>query len=158
MDGDDDSEYSDSDEDEDDFDDEIEINGGNEINGEDRNSAEEIELSGGIESKLSNVLGVTNFHFILKKNLIRFAVEDEDSVKVLAMAYQAAPYLLILIAALLIIGVTTLIVSQFMHRRGERYRQALLASKNSIIYQKLSEEIYAPQTPKFHRYAPINQV
>lgn len=67
MDGDDDSEYSDSDEDEDDFDDEIEINGGNEINGEDRNSAEEIELSGGIESKLSNVLSVTNFHFILKK-------------------------------------------------------------------------------------------
>lgn len=76
----------------------------------------------------------------------------------LALAYQAAPYLLIVMAALLLIGITALVVSQFMHRRGERYRQALLASKNSIIYQKLSEEIHAPQTPKFHRYAPINQV
>lgn len=74
------------------------------------------------------------------------------------MAYEAVPFLLILVAILTTALLVTRIVSLFMHRRGERYRQALLASKNSIIYQKLSEEITAPQTPKIHRYAPINQV
>lgn len=74
------------------------------------------------------------------------------------MAYEAVPFLLILLAILITMVLITRIVSLLMHRRGERYRQALLASKNSIIYQKLSEEINAPQTPKLHRYAPINQV
>lgn len=83
--------------------------------------------------------------------------------KLLEMAYEAVPFLLVLLTILSIIVLVTRIVSLFMHRRGERYRQALLASKNSIIYQKLSEEISAPVTPKLHRfnsnqYAPINQV
>lgn len=74
-----------------------------------------------------------------------FEIEDDENEKVLAMAFQALPYFLVVLAALIMLGMIAFIISQFMHRRGERYRQALLASKNSIIYQKLSEEIHAPQ-------------
>lgn len=121
-----DGDYSDEDDD-DDFDDEIVINNGKVVHGSsDRDSRVDV-----------------------------FEIEDEENSKVLAMAFVALPYILIVMAALIILGMIAFVISQFMHRRGERYRQALLASKNSIIYQKLSEEIHAPQTPKFHRYAPI---
>lgn len=94
--------------------------------------------------------------------IIIFSVGGEElnsrGDKLLEMAYEAVPFLLILFAILASLVLITRIISLIMHRRGERYRQALLASKNSIIYQKLSEDISAPQTPKLHRYAPINQV
>lgn len=68
------------------------------------------------------------------------------------------PILMIVFAALALLIIIGKIVSIMMRRRGERYRQALLASKNSIVYQKLTEDIVGPTTPKFNRYAPINQV
>lgn len=68
------------------------------------------------------------------------------------------PMMIILFGVLAILLLVAKFVSIMMHRRGERYRQALLASKNSIIYQKLSEEINTPQTPKIHRYSPVCQV
>jgi len=122
--------------DDDDYDDdgEIEIKSGTELRDQDRIIAEEID------------------------ERIIDGEDESRGAKLMAMAYEAVPFLLILVAILTTLVLITRIVSLLMHRRGERYRQALLASKNSIIYQKLSEEIHAPQTPKFHRYAPINQV
>lgn len=49
-----------------------------------------------------------------------------------------------------------------MRKRGERYRMSLLqAHTNSIVYQKLTEDIKPPKEPKqpkVHQYTPINQV
>uniref|UniRef100_A0A182MSZ5 Uncharacterized protein n=1 Tax=Anopheles culicifacies TaxID=139723 RepID=A0A182MSZ5_9DIPT len=64
----------------------------------------------------------------------------------------------IVIASSIVVLVVAKIIAIFFKRRGERYRQALLASKNSFVYQKLTEDIAAPKTPKVHRYEPINQV
>lgn len=88
--------------------------------------------------------------------LVEHEVIDSHDVKIIA--YNMLPIVFGLFAIVAILALITRMVSVMVHRRGERYRQALLASKNSIIYQKLSEEINTPQTPKLHRYAPINQV
>lgn len=64
----------------------------------------------------------------------------------------------IIFVVLITLAVVAKVMSVLMRRRGDRYRQALLASKNSIVYQKLSEDIAGPTTPKFHRYSPIEQV
>lgn len=82
---------------------------------------------------------------------------DDDSY------YTSFDFIWPIILLALILSVSLLIVAKIVkemtRKRGERYRQALLASKNSIIYQKLSEDLPSvPATPKVHRYAPISQV
>lgn len=68
------------------------------------------------------------------------------------------PMLIVVFTVIVVLLIIAKGISCMMRKRGERYRQALLASKNSIVYQKLSEDIVGPQTPKLNRYQPINQV
>lgn len=73
------------------------------------------------------------------------------------------PAIVIVICMIIMLLIIAKIVTMVMRKRGERYRMALLASsKNSIVYQKLSEDIKPvakeSKQPKVHRYAPINQV
>uniref|UniRef100_A0A1A9X3D8 Uncharacterized protein n=1 Tax=Glossina brevipalpis TaxID=37001 RepID=A0A1A9X3D8_9MUSC len=72
------------------------------------------------------------------------------------------PIIIIVTSVLLLLLIIAKVVSMVMRKRGERYRMSLLqAHKNSIVYQKLSEEIKPPKEPKqpkVHRYAPISVV
>lgn len=84
--------------------------------------------------------------------------EDEDvTVEVAASNYRFLwPIIIVMLSIVVVLLVIMNVIAICMRRRGERYRQALLQSKNSIIYQKLSEEI-APQTPKVHRYVIVGE-
>ncbi|XP_055700876.1 toll-like receptor 13 isoform X2 [Phlebotomus papatasi] len=85
--------------------------------------------------------------------------EDGSAPTVVSRLMIIWPILIVVLSALLMLMVIGKLVSMLMRKRGERYRQALLASKNSIVYQKLSEDINrGPPTPKVNRYQPINQV
>ncbi|KAL5285669.1 Gp150 family protein [Megaselia abdita] len=67
------------------------------------------------------------------------------------------PLVVILSAVIVLLFALSKMITLMMRKRGERYKLAILASKNSIVYQKLSEELPKKQ-PKKHIYAPIEQV
>ncbi|KAH8314498.1 hypothetical protein KR059_010529, partial [Drosophila kikkawai] len=77
------------------------------------------------------------------------------------------PVVIVVSCVVMILLAIARVVYVVLRKRGERYRMALLASKNSFVYQKLSEDIVKPsgkeqkqpkaiKQPKVHRYAPIN--
>ena len=70
------------------------------------------------------------------------------------------PILILIMIVILILVTISKVISLMIKRREEQYHQSLLAYKNSIVYQKLSEEIIGSKVkqPKEHKYAPINQV
>lgn len=93
--------------------------------------------------------------------------EEEIIIERGRIYYNSSNYLIptiIVVTCLLVIllGLAKM-VAMILRKRGERYRMAILASKNSFVYQKLTEDIVKPTSnepkqPKVHRYAPINQV
>ncbi|XP_058054013.1 uncharacterized protein LOC131205778 isoform X2 [Anopheles bellator] len=90
--------------------------------------------------------------------------ENADDVVILEHGVLYAVSSIWIVIAFIVVGLCMIlvvvrsIIVMMVRRRGERYRQAILASKNSFVYQKLTEDIGAPTTPKVHRYAPVNQV
>lgn len=72
------------------------------------------------------------------------------------------PIIIIITCVIVLLLVIAKVVSMVMRKRGERYRMSLLqAHTNSIVYQKLTEDIKPPKEPKqpkVHQYTPINQV
>ncbi|XP_055847355.1 reticulocyte-binding protein homolog 2a [Episyrphus balteatus] len=95
--------------------------------------------------------------------------EDDDSEEIIIergrIYYNGYTYFIPALIMVTCVIVFLLAIGKFvslmMRKRGERYRMALLASKNSIVYQKLSEDIIKTnpcKQPKIHKYSPINQV
>ncbi|XP_037943813.1 protein PFC0760c [Teleopsis dalmanni] len=143
----------------------------------DDNKQDELDLSKikdhGVKVEEINLSKETKDPFLLNKFSINGEEQSNDNVDEEIIIergriyYGGYRFLVPVIVTVLCIAVVLLIVVKLivmmLHKRGERYRMALLASSNnSIVYQKLSEEIKPKmkesKQPKVHRYAPINQV
>lgn len=74
-----------------------------------------------------------------------------------ARGHYIWPIVIIISTVIAVLLIVARVIAIITHRRGERYRQALLHSKNSIIYQKLTED-FPTQMPKVHKYMPVQQV
>ncbi|XP_055374597.1 uncharacterized protein PFD1115c [Condylostylus longicornis] len=114
-----------------------------------------------------NVIRETDDKFLRGKLLTDDDLEDDGEEIIIQhgrIYYENYRYLKIAAVLLIIFSLLLLIIGKIItiirRKRGERYRMAILASKNSIVYKKLSEEITKPvnKNPKVHRYLRINQV
>ncbi|XP_036331448.1 uncharacterized protein LOC118743066 [Rhagoletis pomonella] len=169
-----DSEYDEDEDDEDDEDDDEDDNG---KKGNDEDIEKKIDITKlhdfGMRVEEVNLNKETKDEFLLNKFLLNGEdssennAEEEIIIERGRIYYEGSrflvPAVVIFLCLFIILAVITKIVMVMLRKRGERYRMALLASSNnSIVYQKLSEEINPkvkePKVPKVHRYAPINQV
>nr|XP_019554902.2 uncharacterized protein LOC109424268 isoform X3 [Aedes albopictus] len=112
-----------------------------------------IEVANGVQTIGQTILTGTGKDDPLEEEVV---ILDRNTMLQISALWM--PILLIALGVVVICMAISKILAFMMRKRGERYRQALLASKNSIVYQKLTEDIVAPKTPKVHRYAPIQQV
>uniref|UniRef100_A0A182QPT5 Uncharacterized protein n=1 Tax=Anopheles farauti TaxID=69004 RepID=A0A182QPT5_9DIPT len=163
-------EYSDESADSDDNDDE---------DSEDEDDIDEDEDDDEEQQERENILDAANGIQKFEQEILTGKREDEeddgdyeddseganvDDVVILENAPLFAISSVWVVVASILFGISMVLLvvvkmlTVMMKRRGERYRQALLASKNSFVYQKLTEDIAAPKTPKVHRYEPIQQV
>uniref|UniRef100_A0A0A1XPF6 Leucine-rich repeat-containing protein 15 n=1 Tax=Zeugodacus cucurbitae TaxID=28588 RepID=A0A0A1XPF6_ZEUCU len=170
-----DSEYDEDDDDEDDDDDDdANDNGKQKNNAENEKKIDITKLHDfGVRVEEVDLNKETKDQFLLNKFLMdgddssENDPEEEIIIERGRIYYEGykflIPIIVIITCLLILMLVLVKIVSIVLRKRGERYRMALLASSNnSIVYQKLSEEIKPkvkePKIPKVHRYAPINQV
>nr|AAK39644.1 leucine rich repeat protein GP150 [Drosophila melanogaster] len=129
----------------------------------------------GIQAEEVDMSQETRDKFLLEK--LGFDSESEESDEYTEkmifhgeLSYDlVVPLIVVSFCLLMIVLSIARVIYVVLRKRGERYRMALLASKNSFVYQKLSEDIVKPTSkeqkepkhlkqPKVHRYAPINQV
>ncbi|XP_067632753.1 uncharacterized protein Gp150 [Eurosta solidaginis] len=167
-----DSEYDDDEDDEDDDDD-----GENNNGKKNEQSEKKIDITKlhdfGMRVEDVDLTKETRDHFLLNKFLLNGDDSSENNgeeeiiIERGRIYYEGykflIPIIVITTSLLILMLLIAKIVAIVLHKRGERYRMALLASSNnSIVYQKLTEEIKPkvkePKVPKVHRYAPINQV
>lgn len=114
---------------------------------------EVIEVANGIQKIEQSILTGSGKDDPLEEEVV---ILDRNTM--LEISALWLPIVFIALGVVVICMAISKLLAFMMRKRGERYRQALLASKNSIVYQKLTEDIVAPKTPKVHRYAPIQQV
>ncbi|XP_054737604.1 uncharacterized protein LOC129244038 [Anastrepha obliqua] len=172
-----DSEYDDDDEDDEDDEDDDEDDNNKKKNNNNEEAEKKIDITKlhdfGMHVEDVDLHKETKDQFLLNKFLLNGDESNESNADeeiiierghVYYVGYKfLLPVIVIVTCLLMLLIVIAKIVTVVVRKRGERYRMALLASSNnSIVYQKLTEDIKPkvkePKVPKVHRYAPINQV